>query len=100
VKHAYVSPAPAVPSAWAESPGLTLRSAADAGGEDSLAAWWNDLVHPYFYLGISIGTCIVVGYLASLFFPAPTRSLAGLTIFKDDDPVISDGSARRSTLSS
>jgi len=66
----------------------------------TLAAWWNDLVHPYFYLGISIGTCIVVGYLASLFFPAPTRSLAGLTIFKDDDPVISDGSARRSTLSS
>jgi SSS family transporter len=66
----------------------------------TLAAWWNDLVHPYFYLGISIGTCIGVGYLASLFFPAPTRSLAGLTIFKDPEPMISDGSARRSTLSS
>jgi hypothetical protein len=24
-----------------------------------------------------------VGYVASLFFPAPTRSLAGLTIYKD-----------------
>jgi solute:Na+ symporter, SSS family len=66
----------------------------------TLAAWWNSLVHPYFYLGISIGTCIVVGYLASLFFPAPTRSLAGLTIFKDHAPVISEGSAHRSTLSS
>jgi len=66
----------------------------------TMAAWWNDLVHPYFYLGISIGTCIVVGYLASLFFPAPTRSLAGLTIFKDHAPVISEGSAHRSTLSS
>lgn len=66
----------------------------------TVAAWWNDLVHPYFYLGISICVCIVVGYLASLFFPAPTRCLAGLTIFKDHEPVIADGSARRSTLSS
>lgn len=66
----------------------------------TVAAWWNNLVHPYFYLGISIFTCIVVGYLASLFFPAPTRSLVGLTIFKDPDLGIADGSARRSTLSS
>jgi solute:Na+ symporter, SSS family len=49
----------------------------------TMAAWWNDLVHPYFYLGISIFVCIVVGYFASLLFPAPTRSLAGLTIYKD-----------------
>jgi SSS family solute:Na+ symporter len=49
----------------------------------TVAAWWNDLVHPYFYLGISIFVCIAVGYVASLFFPAPTRSLAGLTIYKD-----------------
>ena len=66
----------------------------------TIAAWWNSLVHPYFYLGISIGTCIVVGYVASLFFPAPTRSLAGLTIFKDHAPVTAEGSAHRSTLSS
>lgn len=46
-------------------------------------AWWNDLVHPYFYLGISIAVCIVVGYLASLLFPPPSRSLAGLTIYKE-----------------
>ena len=46
----------------------------------TVAAWWFDLVHPYFYLGISIAVCIVVGYLASLLFPPPPRSLAGLTI--------------------
>jgi len=43
-------------------------------------AWWFQLVHPYFYLGISIMLCIVIGYVASLFFPPPTRSLEGLTV--------------------
>ncbi|MFL6586516.1 MAG: sodium:solute symporter family transporter [Luteimonas sp.] len=43
-------------------------------------AWSFDLVHPYFYLGISIMLCIVIGYLASLLFPATERSLEGLTI--------------------
>jgi hypothetical protein len=27
----------------------------------------------------------VIGYIASLFFPAPTRSLRGLTIHRDRD---------------
>ena len=44
-------------------------------------AWWMRLVHPYFYLAVSIALCIVIGYVASLFFPAPTRSLEGLTIY-------------------
>jgi SSS family solute:Na+ symporter len=44
------------------------------------------LVHPYFYLGISILTCIVVGYCASYLFPAPTRSLEGLTISRGPLP--------------
>jgi Na+/proline symporter len=44
-------------------------------------AWSMSLVHPYFYLAISILVCIVVGYLASWFFPAPPpHSLVGLTI--------------------
>ncbi len=44
-------------------------------------AWSMNLVHPYFYLAISILVCIVVGYLASWFFPAPPpQSLVGLTI--------------------
>jgi SSS family transporter len=47
----------------------------------TLIAWWMRLVHPYFYLAISIALCIVIGYAASLFFPAPTRSLDGLTIY-------------------
>ncbi|WP_345776288.1 sodium:solute symporter [Luteimonas salinisoli] len=46
----------------------------------TLVARSMELVHSYFYLAISILICIVVGYLASLLFPAPTRSLAGLTI--------------------
>ncbi|WP_269789652.1 sodium:solute symporter [Stenotrophomonas sp. Iso1] len=46
--------------------------------------WSMSLVHPYFYLAISILLCIVIGYVASLFFPAPTRSLKGLTIYKQD----------------
>lgn len=46
-------------------------------------AWTMNLVHPYFYLPISIMLCIVIGYLASYLFPAPTRSLAGLTIYAD-----------------
>ena len=46
-------------------------------------AWTMNLVHPYFYLAISILLCIVIGYIASLFFPAPTRSLKGLTIYAD-----------------
>jgi len=44
-------------------------------------AWWMSLVHPYFYLGISIMLCIIVGWLASwLFPPPPPAALAGLTI--------------------
>jgi SSS family transporter len=46
-------------------------------------AWLMSLVHPYFYLAISILTCIVVGYLASLLFPPPPQSLAGLTIYQE-----------------
>ncbi len=49
----------------------------------TLAAWIFNLVHPYFYLAISIGVCITVGYAASYLFPAPTRSLAGLTVRLD-----------------
>jgi SSS family transporter len=49
----------------------------------TLIAWSFKLVHPYFYLAISILLCIVIGYLASLCFPAPTRSLKGLTIYRD-----------------
>ena len=48
----------------------------------TFVVWWHQLVHPFLYLGISILFSIVVGYAASLFFPAPTEeSLRGLTVF-------------------
>ena len=46
-------------------------------------AWSMGLVHPYFYLAISIMLCIVIGYVASLFFPAAVASLEGLTIYEE-----------------
>ena len=51
----------------------------------TLLIWSFQLVHPYFYLAISIMLCIVIGYLASLLFPAPTRDLDGLTIYAKSD---------------
>lgn len=62
----------------ANSPGVAIGIAASIAL--TLLAWSFDLVHPYFYLGISILLCIVIGYLASLCFPATGRSLEGLTI--------------------
>jgi SSS family solute:Na+ symporter len=46
-------------------------------------AWTRNLVHPYFYLPISIMLCIGIGYVASYLFPAPSQSLKGLTIYTD-----------------
>lgn len=65
----------------ANSPGVAIGIAASIGL--TLVAWLFHLVHPYFYLAISILLCIVIGYLASLCFPAPTRSLKGLTIYAE-----------------
>ena len=48
----------------------------------TFAVWSVELVHPFLYLAFSILVSIVVGYLASFFFPAPSyESLKGLTIF-------------------
>ncbi|HEV8694877.1 MAG TPA: sodium:solute symporter [Lysobacter sp.] len=63
----------------ANSPGVAIGIGSSIAL--TLVAWSFDLVHPYFYLAISILLCIVIGYLASLLFPAPTRSLEGLTIY-------------------
>ncbi|MGZ5200672.1 MAG: sodium:solute symporter family transporter [Telluria sp.] len=46
-------------------------------------AWSIKLVHPYFYLPISIMLCIGIGYVTSYLFPAPSQSLEGLTIYTD-----------------
>lgn len=71
--------------------GMFTRRANSAGVAIGIAcsivltftAWSFNLVHPYFYLAISILLCIVIGYVASLFFPTPKRSLKGLTIYRD-----------------
>jgi SSS family transporter len=47
----------------------------------TMVAWSMRLVHSFFYTAIAIFTCIVVGYVASLFFPVSQRSLDGLTIY-------------------
>lgn len=52
----------------------------------TFAAWSIHLVHPVFYLPLATLSCCVVGYLSSLFFPAPTRSLLGLTIYTPRRP--------------
>ena len=52
----------------------------------TLFAWSLDMVHPYFYLPLSILVCIVAGYISSLFFPAP-ESLTGLTVYRQDASV-------------
>lgn len=65
----------------ANSPGVAIGIGASI--VLTLVIWSFDMVHPYFYLAISILLCIVIGYVASLFFPAPTRSLKGLTIYRD-----------------
>jgi hypothetical protein len=67
----------------ANSPGVAIGIGASI--VLTFVAWSFDLVHPYFYLAISIMLCIVIGYVASLFFPPPTRSLEGLTIFSRSD---------------
>ncbi len=47
----------------------------------TFVVWWHQLIHPFLYLGISVLFSIVVGYLASWFFPAPTEEkLKGLTV--------------------
>lgn len=67
----------------ANSPGVAIGVASSI--VLTTVAWSMNLVHPYFYLAISIMLCIMIGYVASLFFPKPTRSLDGLTIHARSD---------------
>jgi SSS family transporter len=47
----------------------------------TLAAKYGTSLHVLMYAVVSISACMVFGYLGSLFFPAPTQSLRGLTVF-------------------
>ncbi|MBP3985271.1 sodium:solute symporter [Pseudoxanthomonas helianthi] len=66
----------------ANAPGVAIGIACSIAL--TFVAWSFKLVHPYFYLAISVLLCIVIGYLASLFFPPPKQSLQGLTIYRRD----------------
>lgn len=57
----------------------------------TLTAWSFDAVHPFFYIFIANLSTIVVGYIASLAFAAPTQSLHGLTIYTPrKEPIVLD----------
>lgn len=61
----------------------------------TLTAWSFDAVHPFFYIFIANLSTIVVGYLASLIFPAPQQSLLGLTIYTPrKEPIVIDPAAQ------
>lgn len=47
----------------------------------TFTSWRLGLVNAVFYQTIAISSCMIVGYAASYFFPAPAQSLLGLTIF-------------------
>jgi len=57
----------------------------------TLSAWTVNLVHPFFYIVIANSTTIIVGYAASLLFPAPTQSLLGLTIYTPRQTPVTPG---------
>jgi Na+/proline symporter len=52
--------------------------------------------HVWMYGVVSIGSCIIFGYLGSWFFPAPTRSLKGLTVFDQLKAPLAIDPSRRS----
>ncbi len=65
----------------ANTPGVAIGVAGSIGL--TTLAWTFHLVHPYFYLAISILLCIVDRLPGEPVLPAPTRSLKGLTIYAD-----------------
>jgi Na+/proline symporter len=53
----------------------------------TLVLWQSGRVTPILYPTFAIAGCLVCGYLGSLFFPAPSGSLAGLTVYtRQKDP--------------
>jgi Na+/proline symporter len=43
-------------------------------------------IHVLLYTGVAITSCIVIGYLVSLFFPIQDTKLEGLTVYLKDNP--------------
>ena len=53
-----------------------------------LLTWLTQWADGYLFATIGILTCLLVGYVASILFPAPARDLTGLTLYtmRSDDP--------------
>ena len=51
------------------------------GAASMFALWKFTSVNGYLYTACGIGTCCLVGYIASLLLPRDTNDLAGLTIY-------------------
>lgn len=62
----------------ANSPGVWIGLLASIGVTAAVKAY-SDL-NVFLYISIAVGSCIGVGYVASLFFPPPDRNLDGLTV--------------------
>jgi SSS family transporter len=55
----------------------------------TFVVWQREMVVPVLYPTMSIFTCLVFGYVGSLFFPRPGQSLAGLTVYTPlKDPIV------------
>lgn len=55
----------------------------------TFTSWRMGLVNSVFYQTIAIASCVLCGYVGSLFFKAPSQSLLGLTVFdrkSDESP--------------
>jgi len=70
-------------TAWGSLAGA-LASAAVMAVAQIQPSWLP--LHPLLYGVVSLGVCIVVGYLASLVLPDRPRSQAGLTVFTRGEP--------------
>ena len=66
------------------------------GATVTFALWCFSSVNGYLYTAIGVTTCVVVGYIASLPFPAPTQDISGLTIFKQTQAAVT-GPAQQTT---
>jgi SSS family transporter len=62
----------------ANAPGVAIGLAASIG--ITVFVRYQTPTNVFLFTSVAVGSCVVVGYVASLFFPAPSRSLAGLTL--------------------
>jgi solute:Na+ symporter, SSS family len=62
----------------ANAPGVFIGLLASIGATFAVRNYTS--LNVFLYISVAVGTCIVVGYVASLFFAPPARKLDGLTV--------------------